>query len=526
MLFLGLAVGTVGIVETAMITDGVEETVLEDQQETAVQEKTALENWDDRNEQLLLSASKAPFFESGADDEAIEDYLQDVYHDLPEETRSNAVYVDTETGDILAGSGTDAGSLEELAFPDTGALEDDISEHVVQRTEPYGMSDETELAFEERPVRSYYLAVGEDEDRALVFTFNLADRSLEMASSTQLDTVVTIVDDEGRIVADDAFLGYDDYQDGTSFGVTYPDENVLEQARADSPGAMLVEREPGDVLTDAPYEFDADEYVVGYQTTDEGWTVLVHTSEQQALGLVNSIGQFGALVTAGAVLLIGLVGAVIGRNTAVSIDRLTEKAQRMEEGDLEVDLESERIDSIGQLYDRFDSMRVELKETIEEVERERERAETERERVAQLNTHLERKADEYSDVMQSAADGDLTVRMDSEADNEAMSDIAAEFNEMLGEIEATIDRLTQFATDVATASEQVTASSEEVRTASQEVSESIQEISDGAERQHQSLQSVDTQMNNLSTTTQQIAASSNDVADIAERTARTLSLIH
>ncbi len=68
------------------------------------------------------------------------------------------------------------------------------------------------------------------------------------------------------------------------------------------------------------------------------------------------------------VVLVGVLGAAIGRTTAASIDRLTEKAARMEEGDLDVDLESSRIDNIGRLYDGFDAMRTELKATIAEAE--------------------------------------------------------------------------------------------------------------------------------------------------------------
>ncbi len=78
-----------------------------------------------------------------------------------------------------------------------------------------------------------------------------------------------------------------------------------------------------------------------------------------------------------------------------------------------------------------------------------------------------------------------------------MAAIATDANEMLAEMEATVGRLSGFATDVATAAEQVTASSEEVRAASEEVSGSIQEIADGADRQNDALQSIETETNAL-----------------------------
>ncbi|TYL39364.1 chemotaxis protein [Natronococcus pandeyae] len=525
LLVLGLSVGTLGIAATATLTESVEETVLEEQENAAIQEARAIENWDEQNEQLLMSATNAPAM--GTDDEEeIESYLQHSYSDLPEE-RMNALYVDTTTGEILAGADTDAETVSELEFPDEAALEDDLSEHTVQRTDPYAMPDELGVAFDDRPVVSYYIGV--EEDRALVFTFNLADRSGEMLSSryhmsqTDSGTTVTILNEDGEIISDDAYLGYEDDRESVTFLTEYEDDDGLhERALTDGPGATRIDEAPSETLHEAPYDFSPDGYVVGYHTTEDGWTVLVHTTDAEALGFVDTIDQYGTMITLGGVLLIGLFGAVLGRNTATSIDRLRRKAGQMEDGDLDVEFETKRIDNIGRLYDGFGSMRDELKRQITESEDARAEAERERERVERLNDDLEQAATAYGSVMETAADGDLTARMaPEEFDNETMQTIGTEFNEMLTEIEATVETLTEFATEVAIASEEVTASSEEVRAASEEVSESVQEISDGADRQHQSLQSVDTEMTNLSTTTEQIAASSNDVADIAERTART-----
>ncbi|MFC6764483.1 methyl-accepting chemotaxis protein [Natrinema soli] len=268
-------------------------------------------------------------------------------------------------------------------------------------------------------------------------------------------------------------------------------------------------------------QFDGQRYVVGYAPVPgTDWVALVHTPTDQAYGFVEDVRLYGTLATIGAVLLIGLVGAGIGRNTSRSIDRLTDKAGRMEDGELDVDLSSPRIDSIGQLYDGFDNMRNSLKTRITEANEARDEAERARSESERINEHLERKADEYSDVMQAAAGGDLTARMHADSENEAMAEIAAEFNEMIAELETTTASVKAFASDVATASEQVTASSEEVHSASQQVTESIQEISDGAVRQNDSLQTVNQEMGELSTTTEEIAASSNEVAGIAERTAR------
>jgi len=253
----------------------------------------------------------------------------------------------------------------------------------------------------------------------------------------------------------------------------------------------------------------------------DDWVAVTSIPKDDAYAVRDTVGQNVLLIVAVAFLTLGIMGVVLGRQTVTPLRRLRSKAQAMEDGDLDVDLETGRKDEIGQLYRAFDDMRLSLRKQIQEAQSAREEAEAERERIQHINEELEATADDYSHVMQQAADGDLTARMETATENDAMAAIAAEYNEMLAEIEETIEELNAFAAEVATASEQVTASSEEVRSASEQISDSVQEISAGAERQNDSLQSVNQEMSDLSTTTEEIAASSNEVADIAERTAET-----
>ncbi|MCW8173352.1 hypothetical protein D8S78_21150 [Natrialba swarupiae] len=63
-----------------------------------------------------------------------------------------------------------------------------------------------------------------------------------------------------------------------------------------------------------------------------------------------------------------------------------------------------------------------------------------------MNEDLTRAANRYADVMQAAAEGDLTVRMDPDAtDTEPMREVATEFNGTLEQLEETIARLNYFA---------------------------------------------------------------------------------
>ena len=515
LLILGLSVGLIGFAATAGITNEVEDRVHEEQAAAAGQQAENLQLWHEQNEGFIEMVTGTDSVED-RDEESVEHRMNWWQEHLAADIFSMH-YVDTESSDILASTHSElrGGSVDDLDTPNGSALIDNATVSVADVSKPYQTEDELG---QEAAVVTYVQLVPDQDDRAIVYTAELDAYVNRLGAEEGTTTMVLDGDDE--VMIDD--IGYgEDYE---TLGEAYdPDSEIPTTARQGT-GSERVTGDPAGALSHDAYEFDTDDHIASYApvlgTDDEAmWVVVTHEPTDDAYGFVNQVDQYGMLATLFGVLLIGLVGAVLGRNTAVSIDRLTDKAGRMEEGDLEVEFETGRIDNIGRLYAGFASMRDALKVQIDEAEVARKEAEDERERIAEINAHLEEKADEYSSVMEAAAEGDLTARMSEESENEAMSEIAREFNDMLTDIEGTVDQLTRFATEVATASEEVTASSEEVRSASEKVTDSIQEISDGADRQDEALQSVNREMEGLSTTTEEIAASSNEVADIAERTA-------
>ncbi|ELY73952.1 methyl-accepting chemotaxis protein [Natronobacterium gregoryi] len=510
LLVLGLSVGLIGFVATAGITHEVEERVQADHTSAVQQEAQGLQMWNEQNEHTIGVIALSDVVVSD-DPDAIEERFLDWEEHLDADTVAIS-YVDTGGNEVLAST------REEYREASIDEIDEVPAEAYGEATEqvPWVSSPsllEGELG-EETAAVTYVLSVPGEENRAIVYTADIEAYSGQLQNSEDVTTVV--VDENDDVMLDDVGYG-DDYE---TLGLAYDgNESLLESAR--TAGADTVELETTNAVLEA-HGVTAEEYVASSaRVAGTDWVVVTHEPTEQAYGFVMAVNEWGMLATGVGVLLIGAIGTVLGRNTSAAIDRLTDKAQRIEEGDLEVDLETRRIDNVGRLYEGFDSMRVALREQIDEAERAREEAERERERTAEINDHLECTADDYSDVMEAAADGDLTVRMDADADSEAMAEIARQFNEMLAEIEATVAELNRFATSVATASEEVTASSEEVRSASRQVTQSIQQIADGAERQNESLQSVNGEMSALSTTTEEIASSSNEVADIAERTVET-----
>ncbi|MFW5978097.1 MAG: HAMP domain-containing protein, partial [Halohasta sp.] len=90
-----------------------------------------------------------------------------------------------------------------------------------------------------------------------------------------------------------------------------------------------------------------------------------------------------------------------------------------------------------------------------------------------------------STAMEQCAEGDLTVRLDPDQDDENAAEVARAFNHMLDEFEDTIQTVDEFGDQVEGATERVTGRVDEVKTASKEVSHSVSGISDDTTKQHE-----------------------------------------
>jgi methyl-accepting chemotaxis protein len=232
-------------------------------------------------------------------------------------------------------------------------------------------------------------------------------------------------------------------------------------------------------------------YTVGYAPIeDTHWVVVTHAPRSSVFGVVQTISTFGLVVTVVAVLLIGATGTALGYSTSRAIDRLTRKTERIREGDLDVSFETSRIDNVGRLYDGFAEMRDSLTEQIEEARQARKEADVSRAEAIEMNRYLQEKAQEYSGIMQRCGAGDLTQRMSQDGENDAMDQIADEFNEMIDELEKTTGQLKSYVDEVEQAGAEVEHSAMVVQDASEDVADSIQTISTDAETQQERLRSI------------------------------------
>jgi len=536
LLVIGLSVGAVGYVGTDQIANEVSEQVENDSAELAEQEARNVENWNQLNYQEIdrlqdilplpeeesLTAERERMNEDGMGVDSI--HYVDLTEGVVAQTSQSGIDDGTDLATFAEETqlqwAADFAAVQENYQEDDDALRAD--DRVLEGSLA-GMDFEPHVsphpAADGTPVLTY-ISADEDTNGFVVYSVEMSSHADEMIDESDDGRLSYIVMDheEPTVIMDPTM---------EAFFEPYGDDSIDFSNITGEGVALTTSGAPDSLQLSVDEQYHDEEYVIGaarvvnHLGDSTNFVVAIHTPEAQAMGFVQDVQQYGVYASIGGILLVMLIGGIVGRNTSRSIDRLTGKAQQMEDGDLDVDFETQRVDSIGRLYTGFATMRDSLKEQIQNAQEAREEAEQARAETEAINRHLEAKADEYRDVMQVCAEGDLTARMDANTENEAMEDIAIEFNQMMGELEETTAHVKAFAGDVATASEQVTASSEEVRSASEQVTESVQEISDGAERQNQSLQAVNHEMNGLSTTIEQIAASSNQVADIAERTAQT-----
>ncbi|WP_226482418.1 methyl-accepting chemotaxis protein [Natrinema amylolyticum] len=484
VLIVGLFGGSIYAQTGSELQSDVESQLVTDAQQDA----DRLDIWFRSTERYLGSLPRSVAFRSD-DRIAITDSL----HRMNDRTAfEGAYYVDSETGDVQANAGTNA------VLTDDGRLSEVVNDRLSTV-----VADDSQVVFSEafetadgRPAMLAVSQVPGESDHVVVGLVDLESLSRYMIGTDETDEVI-VTDGAGTVVlAEDRSLLLRD--------------DVLEPA--------AVSNETGTTSI----EGDGDETVVGYAAVgNEDWTLTTRVPASQAYSLQSTISNWilaMLAVTFGGMVVLGLT---VGRNTAGELRSLSERAAAIEDGKLDEPVESDRHDELGDLHRSIDRMRRSLRDRLQEAETARAEAERARSESERFSRRLERTADEYGETMRACADGDLTRRLEADADSEAMETVAAAFNAMMDDIEATVAAARAFADAVDDAAESTADGVVEVRSASEQVTTSVQQIADGAERQSDQLAAISDEINELSTTTEQIAATSSQVATLAEQTATT-----
>ncbi|MCU4718324.1 methyl-accepting chemotaxis protein [Halobacteria archaeon HArc-curdl5-1] len=467
-------------------------------------EARQIDTWLRSVESDIRTTSQLPVYASG-DTDQIKQHLDELIatDQVPEDVVA-VHYLDTATMEFPTSSadgmiGVDA-EAQGAPFATDPPSFDGTDDVVV--TEPFS------VPIVDHPIIAAITPIDGTEDRALVYMIDLsahADRIAQNADETQ----TVVVDQQGRYAAhpNGSKLLTEYTATGSDIGSLGPGENTFVSGDETIMSATQLE------------------------TID--WTVLVHADRDDAYALVDQINADLLALVLLAVINLGLVGVTIGSNTITSLRRLTARAEEMADGDLEVDLRTTREDEFGSLYQSFADMRDSLRENIAEAEAAREdaeqakreaeqarqEAENERAEMEAMTSHLTSKAGEYESVLDRAADGDLTGRVEPQSESEAMERVGKRINATLDSLERIVSDVESFSADVLSASDQVQRNADEVSDASQQVTSSIDEIFEGARKQSERLQNASGEMENLSATAEEVASSAQEVAETSQAAA-------
>ncbi|WP_246983829.1 methyl-accepting chemotaxis protein [Halorientalis marina] len=489
---------------------------------TAGLEASELATWLESNQRSTRMLSSYAVFRSG-DRGAISERIDAELTQLPAETRA-VHYVDLDSREVLESTDTDMeGRNLSNANIDWMVSSLDMSNpSTVAVSKVYLEGGEERMAFVSRI---------EGTSQAVMLTVDPTTRAEAFRTTVNNSTT--------QVVAGDGYVAF-----------AREDRMVLQEYELGSDAAPLQAGLRGE---QGVVELNNSSQLVAYapvRGTD--WVLLKHAPTSNAYALRTAVGNDLLLLFGVALFGFILLGATIGRNTVKSLNVLRDNAESIAEGDLAVSVpDTDRVDEVGQALSAFDetvsyldtvaaqadalasqefdaavldeavpgdlgrslaTMRTDLEEFVSELERTRSDAREAREEAETLAASLESQAERFGELMAEAADGDLTRRLDEDADSDAMAEIAAAFNEMLADLAGTVVDIQDFAETVAASGEQVSASAMEVQTASEDVSEAVQRIAEDADEQDRTLADATEQLTDMSATIEEVASSADEVA--------------
>ncbi|MFB6177169.1 MAG: HAMP domain-containing protein, partial [Halobaculum sp.] len=252
-------------------------------------------------------------------------------------------------------------------------------------------------------------------DRKLVMMVSLAARSEGLTQPSENGATV-VVDGRGTTVLSTNVSAVGTPHGGTADGV---DSEPVQRGLAGESGARVVDT-------------DGNRVAVGYApVAGTDWVVTSRVPAQQAFAVSRMVGRDILLLLGATLLGLVVIGGVVGHRTLRPLRELSETAAALERGELDTEIETGRTDEIGDLYRGFDEMRASLRDRIAEAERATEAAERERERIAERSQRLETLVTRLCRAMEAAANGDLTIRVETDAEIEEMEELLTRFNGLM-----------------------------------------------------------------------------------------------
>jgi len=153
----------------------------------------------------------------------------------------------------------------------------------------------------------------------------------------------------------------------------------------------------------------------------------LYTNLAPSLSPAQRADLLSGVATVLVVLLVGVIilATSVGREALSALGVLAERARRLEDGEFDVDLETNRNDEFGEVYRALAEMRSGVERRAERERRAESRAE-----------QVDRYAAEWTAQMDAVASGDLSQRFDEDVDDPELASLARSFNQMMETLEA------------------------------------------------------------------------------------------
>ena len=178
----------------------------------------------------------------------------------------------------------------------------------------------------------------------------------------------------------------------------------------------------------------------------------------------------------------------VAKNISSGIKNLQISAQKVADGNVDVNMETDRTDEVGQLSAVFNQMIVNIRKLLREVEQkgeEAQKAAIEAERAQQKSQEQESYLREHINVILSEmakfSEGDLTVKVNSENSGDAIAELFSAFNTTVENIRSVMQNILDAVEATASASTQISSSAEEMAAGAQEQSAQTGEVATAME---------------------------------------------
>jgi methyl-accepting chemotaxis protein len=531
-----LIVGTVGTASYLAISDEIKTDKQEAVLTNAELEAQTLSEWQSGLEGRVKSVSKYPGFRNNDTNDARQT-LETSLQEMPDAVQE-IHYFETDGQKILASTNS---TLEGSTLKTNRSVEENLPAGKVFWPPDTGLSFQgtnsilQSWVYKQDNKATYALASPvPGTERAVAAVVRTGVRAENFASSIEGTNTLVLGDTTGLVL-------FDEGRENPL--TTYrPKENSTVEQRITDPNVSSTgtATEGGNIVgyTDVP-------------GTD--WVVVKEAPVGQALAVQQDVRNLVLVLIAASLAGLLVLTVAIARGPMRSLRRLTEQAEAIEKGDLSVEIENEgRIDEVGsvrssfrgikqnietaaeqsrcianqqfddevlerevpgQLGESLQETKADIQDYVQEIRQARQEAEA-------MASSLERQAEEIQTAVEKAADGDLTVRLDTDKEDDSMSAISESFNRLLSENEAAIQDIQEFSKEVDESSDRIQTRTGEVEQRSKRMSEEMEGVAETTEDVQDNLQVATEELGDLSATIEEIATQADEVASVSEEASR------